>query len=65
MGFNSSDSSFEVNLICFRVEFTKGFGELKNTLVLFGNKMIFEELDRMNKMNFEELYRIHKMIFEN
>ena len=34
MGFNSLDSSFEVNLIGFRIEFTKKLGELNNTLVL-------------------------------
>ena len=33
MGFNGLDSSFEANLIDFRVEITKGLGELKNTLV--------------------------------
>ena len=32
--FNSSDSSFEANLTDFRLEFTNGLGELKNTLVL-------------------------------
>ena len=33
-GFNGSDSSFEINPIYFRVEFTKDLDELKNTLFL-------------------------------
>ena len=44
MDSNSSDSSFETDLMDFGIKLTKHFGELKNTLVLLVKLSIIESI---------------------
>lgn len=62
MGSYSSDLSFEFNLIDSRVEFTKEFEELKNTLVILFVKIYIFFLKKNTYFYHFDFTRSHSYI---